>query len=137
MQYVESFNHKLKILTRDLAKRYPTDAKIARAQKRIMTVVAFDPILVIKNVGPYLYKYREQIYGLHEGGEAFFMENTFDTELKTSVDQNKADMVAYIIPKAKESASSLPPDEKEQFKSMIIELLDDYIEYLSAVSQPR
>jgi hypothetical protein len=128
IHYVESFNHGLKILARDLVKRYPTDAMIFRAHRRAMTVMSIDPLLVINEVGPYLYSYRDQLYAFDE---EFFLENTFDDELKASVNQEKADMVSYIIPKAKECARALPPAEKEEYKAIVISLLDDYIEYLA------
>jgi hypothetical protein len=134
--YVESFNHNLKILTRDLAQRYPNDPMTDRAKKRVMTIIDIDPLFVIGAVGPYLYSYREQIYALAAPGDAaevFFLENNFDTELQASVSQEKADMVSYIIPKAKECARALPPAEKQQYKDLVIELLDDYVEYLAAV----
>ena len=133
IQFVESFNHALKVLARDLAKRYPTDAMVFRAQKRITTIIAVDPLLVIDTVGPYLYSDREQIYNLDEQAESFFLENDFDAELKASVDHEKADMVSYLIPKAKECARTLPPAEKEEYKSLVVSLLDDYIEYLAVV----
>jgi hypothetical protein len=130
--FVESFNRNLKVLTRDLGKRYPNDAMFSRAQKRVMTVIAVDPLFVIDAVGPYLYNYRDQIYNLDENAESFFLENSFDTELKASINQEKADMVGYIIPKVKECARTLPADEKEQYKALVVALLDDYVEYLAA-----
>lgn len=133
VQYVESFNHNLKVLARDLAKRYPADAMVSRAQKRAMNVIAVNPIFVIDSVGPYLYNYREQIYNLDEKAESFFLENDFDTELKASVNQEKADMVSYLIPKAKDCARTLPPAEKEEYKALVVSLLDDYIEYLASI----
>lgn len=137
IEYVERFNHNIKILTRDLSKRCAADATIFRAQKRIMTVIAIEPIFVIKNVGPYLYSYREQIYNLNScenDSENFFLENAFDTELKEGVNQEKVDMVSYIIPRAKECARTLPPAEKAEYKALVIALLDDYIEYLSIIN---
>jgi len=129
--YVEQFNHNLKVLTRDLSQRHPNDAMIYRAEKRIMAVIDLDPLFVIDAVGPYLYHYREQIYNLDKKNEEFFLENTYDTELKAAVNQEKVDMVSYIIPKAKETARTLPPHEMQQYKDLVVNLLDDYIEYLS------
>jgi hypothetical protein len=134
VQYVENFNHSLKVLTRDLARRHPSDALIDRAHKRVMTAIAIDPLFVINSVGPYLYSYRAQIYNLSTpdgSAESFFLENSFDNEIKASVDQNKADMVSYIIPKAKECARTLPPGEKQEYKNLVIAMLDEYIEYLA------
>lgn len=135
IEYVENFNRTLKVLTRDLGQRYPLDAKVARAQKRIMSAIAIDPLFVINAVGPYLYSYRDQIYKLNEGSESFFLENTFDTELKEGIDAEKVDLVSYIIPKAKECMRTLPPKEMQQYKDLVIALLDDYIEFLAESTQ--
>lgn len=92
-----------------------------------------EPLFVINEVGPYLYHYREQIYNLNDDNtsENFFLENNYDTELKTSINRDKADMVSYIIPKAKECARNLPPHDMTEYKNYIIGLLDDYIDYLA------
>lgn len=134
-QYIESFSHHLKVLTRDLAKRYPSDAMVFRVQKRIITGVAINPVYVINIVGPYLYKYREQIYNLDANAEAFFLENDFDAELKECVNQDKVDMISYLIPKVKECARGLPPDDKKEYFALVTAMLDDYIEYLAAAAK--
>jgi hypothetical protein len=130
IDHVERFNHTLKVVTRDLALRFPNDAVIFRAQRRVMTVIGVNPVFVIETAGPYLYKYRAQMYG---NDEEFFLDNSYDTELKEDGVQERVDMVSYIIPKAKECARGLAPAEKEEYKQMIISLLDDYIEYIAAI----
>lgn len=131
---VESFNSKIRILARDLAQQYPNDATIGRAQKRTNTVTALSPLFVIDSVGPYLYRYRDKIYSLEKDNSAveFFMENTYDTELKAGVNTEKVDLVMYIIPKAKESARALPPGAMADYTRLVVDLLDIYIEYLAA-----
>jgi hypothetical protein len=80
-------------------------------------------------------QYKDQIYNLHtDAAESFFMDNTYETELAESVNTEKADMVSYLIPKTKECARGLPTQEKTQYKDMIINLLDDYVEYITAVT---
>ena len=126
--YAERFNHNLKLLAHDLLKRYPNDAKIYRAEKRIMFVISVEPLAVIECSGPYLYQYRNQIY---DGAmTSFFLENEFDGDINASVDVEKADMVAYIIPKAKECMRNLDAETLEVYKELVINLLDDYIEYV-------
>ena len=131
---VERFNHNLKILARDLSKRFPGDPMVFRAQKRTMAVIDVFPIFVIDSVGPYLYSYREQIYSDKDNGEEFFLENNFDAELKESINQEKADMVSYLIPKAKECARSMPPDERKEYRDLVVLMLDDDIEYLAILN---
>ena len=128
---LECFNSNLKILTSNLSVRFPNDATIARAKSRIMLAINESPLYVIGVVGPYLFKYRDQIYNLDEGAESFFLDNPFDAELKAGVDSDKVDMVGYIIPKMKECTRSLPAAEKEQYKQLVVGLLDSYLEYLA------
>jgi len=47
IEYAESFNHNLKVLARDLARQFPSDAVIARIQKRTVAIIALDPLAVI------------------------------------------------------------------------------------------
>jgi hypothetical protein len=131
---VKRFNHNLKILARDLAKRCPGDPMVFRVHKRTMALVDVLPIFVIDTVGPYLYSYREQIYSGGENDEEFFIEHTFETEVKEIVNPEKAEMVSYLIPKAKACALSLPPEERKEYKELVISMLDDYIEYLSILN---
>jgi hypothetical protein len=133
-KHVESFNHNLRLLTNDLAKKCPSDATLSRAQKRISVVISIDPLLAIKKVGPHLYRYRTQIYGFGSGGEQFFLADSFDEELKANVARDKADMVSYIIPRVKECFRSLTGPEKEQYKTIVTEMLDSFVEYTAAVN---
>ena len=133
MEHVNIFAQNIKILARELLKVYPGDAMMWRAQKRTATITALDPVFVIESVGPYLYKYREQIYAMLDNGSAdsFFLENTFDSELTESVVQEKTDMVSYIIPKVKMHVRILPTAEKQVYIEMIIDMLDSYVGYLT------
>ena len=125
---VECFNSILKKLTCDLVVRYPADAKIDRAKKRIMLAIDIDPILILDMVGPYLYKFRDGIYA---GDADFFIENDYDAELRESVDADKADITAYIIPKVKTAWGDSGPVDRAAYTETVQALLDAYIEYLS------
>lgn len=139
IEHVDNFNGILKNLTKNLSEKYPKDATIARAKQRIFLAVQLSPVQVIEKVGNNLFKYKDQIYNLTSGSEDFFMENDFDVEVKAAVgrDAEKADMVQYIIPKIKECAKALPAEEKNRYKAMVIELLDEYIEYMTTRPERR
>jgi hypothetical protein len=133
IEHVDNFNRALKELTKNLSEKYPRDATIARAKQRIFLAVQLSPVQVVEKVGKNLFNYKDQIYNLTSGSEDFFMENDFDVEIKTAVgkDADKADMVQYIIPKIKECARSLPAEEKTKYKEMVVDMLDEYIEYMT------
>jgi hypothetical protein len=133
--YVEQFNSDLKTLVRDVASRYPEDPNIYRAEKRVMLVIGTDPLYVIDLVGKYLFTYKDQVYALEQDGaeaEKFFLDNGYDTEILAGVDQDKVDLVNYIMPKLKECVRALEADEKAEYKSRVVSLLDNYVEYLAA-----
>lgn len=126
--YVEEFNTIVKKMTCELVVRYPTDATINRAKKRILLAMDMAPIFIIDAVGPYLYHYREGIYA---GDADFFIENDYDAELKESVNAEKADLVSYIIPKVKEAWKVSDAGQREAYKATVQALLDIYLEYLA------
>lgn len=126
--YVEEFNRILKKMACELAIRYPSDASIDRAKKRILLAIHADPFSIIGAVGPYLFKYREGIYA---GAADFFIENDYDAELKQSVNAEKADLASYIIPKVKTAWTESDADQREAYKATVQGLLDVYLEYLA------
>jgi len=133
--HAERFNHNIKVLVRDLARRFPKDPLIDRAHKRVATAVDLSPLFVIDLVGPYLFSYRSQILGGRpEDVDQFFAENTFDAEIRASVDQDRVDLVTYILPKAKECARGFPAEQKRQYLELVAEMLDDYLEYRVAAA---
>lgn len=137
-EHVEQFNRNLKVIIQDVVARYPQDASIYRARQRVMTVIALDPLYVIDLVGKYLFSYREEIYALETGGieaEKFFLENSYDAELRAAVSREKVDLVNYFMPKLKECVRALEADEKEDYKKRVVALLDNYVNYLAAKLQ--
>lgn len=127
---VNEFNGILKSLTTDLVRLYPQDPVIDRAKKRIFMAIDMTPMFVIGEVGPVLYEYRDQIYAKNE---EFFMENDYDKEIRASVDAEKRDLSAYIIPKVKEAWRDADSAEKDQYTEIAVDLLDSYMDYLEAV----
>lgn len=125
--HVESFNKKIKILTLDMYNRFKTDPMVDRAKKRVMAAIDIDPLYIIREVGVYLYSYRDQIYGRKA---AFFIEQDYEKEFRESVDPTKVDAVKYIMPKIKSAWGSLDAKARSSYENLIIGLLDDYVEYL-------
>jgi len=128
LQTVEGFNAIIKSLTTDLAARYPDDPVVVRMQKRTMLAVHATPTFVLEMVGPYLYKYRKEIYA---GKDVFFLQQDYSGELKQSKDMEKADMVKYLIPKVKMAWAEANAKRRSGYKETVQELLDWYLDYLS------
>ena len=132
LKHAISFNTNLKLLTKQLGVLYPTDPRIYRATTRIMTALSILPGAVIETAGPYLYKYHETIFN-PDVSEAlkFFTQNNFDKELETSNSEEDATMIQYIIMKTKMVVADMTEDKKKQYMQIVIELLDDYIDYMA------
>lgn len=131
--YIESFNRVLRGLALALNDRYPDDAMVARAHRRIVTLISISPLAAIDLAGPYLYSYRDQIYAAEadpDGAGSFFIENEYDAELRESIDQGRVDLVRYIIPLVKDCTRAMDLAEKKEYVEMVVLLLDNYIEYL-------
>lgn len=134
VEYVEEFNTILKKMTCELAVRYPGDATISRAKKRILLALDLDPIRIVDTVGPYLYKYRAEVYA---GDDAFFMENDYDSELRADAGSEKVDLAAYIIPKVKTAWGESDAAQREGYKQVVQSLLDVYLDYLALSNAAR
>lgn len=133
MEYAASFNRTIKVLTREVAKRYPTDPTVYRMQQRVGVATEVTPLFVIDLVGPYLFKYRDQIYSLNgAGNEDFFLTKNYSEEFSEAVDHSRIDAAVYILPKVQDLIRALPPAERGEYKDAVIGLLDDYVEYCAA-----
>lgn len=129
---VEEFSQHLKTVTRKLAQQYPNDATIYRADKRIMSAIATLPVTVVDMVGPQLYKYRNEIYAVHDDASKahIFLDNDFGEDLAACKDGEKVDLALYIIPKLKEHARSLPAEAQKEYMATVVQMLDAYVDYL-------
>ena len=131
VEYAESFNHNLKVLARDLARQFPSDAVIARIQKRTVAIIALDPLAVIDIAGPRLYQYHEMIYGEGVAALAHFIEYDFSRDIATAGDREDIEMATHIIPKVQQAVRAVAPEVQRAYWDIMVGLLDDYIEYLA------
>lgn len=132
-KHIESFNRNLKLLVVNLVNMYPTDSKIRNAKNKIFLAINFSPVQVVEKTGRNLFKYKDHIYDLNDGSEEFFMENSFeeDVVISSEGDSEKTELAEYIIPKLKECAKSMKDEDKQKYKKIVVEMLDDYIEFMT------
>ena len=134
IEAIEEFNKIIKIITRNVVKKFPNDPTISRIQKRISIITDINPVLVIEKVGQYLYKYRDKIYKLtsNKDAEMFFLDNTYATDFnKANASKSDIETIVYLVTKLKELGRSLPEYEKMQYKQYVIDMLDMYIFYMT------
>jgi len=125
---VEGFNSGIRTLVSKLAEIYPDDAMVYRIRKRINLALDVDPLFIVNITGPQLLRYSEKIYAKDF---TFFVANDYDAELKESVDAGRMEAAAYLIPKVKESAVALPEDERKKYMEVIVDMLDNYIDFVA------
>ena len=131
MSSVENFNRNLKLLVADLVRRVPKDAQIARLQRRVAAAIDLSPLSAIEAAGPYLYSYRAVIYS-DDGPLAFFLDSPFDAELRAAAaGKPDAPSAAHILPIVKAVVRGLTPAQQLGYCATVVELLDDYIEFLA------
>ena len=129
--HAESFNHNLKVLARDLARQFPNDAVISRIQKRTVAIIAIDPLMVIDIAGPRLYAYHDMIYNEGIGALATFIDYDFSADIQSAEDREDSEIAAHIIPKVQQALRAVTPEDQRAYWDILVNLLDDYIEYLA------
>jgi hypothetical protein len=124
--HVNAFNSGVRRMIGDLSRRRPNDPVVHRVAQRVRLAIDTLPITVIDLVGYYLYQYREQVYA---GNDAFFVNNTYDDDIRAAVDQERVDLTMLMIPKVKDTWATLDAGEKQQLRELVCRILDEYIDY--------
>jgi hypothetical protein len=126
-ELVDKFNRSVKTLAIDMVKHFPQDAQVYRIKERITLSSNVTPMFIIETMGPYLLKYREQIC---RGDHDFFISNSYDADLRDAVDEEKADMVNYLMPKLKDAFVGKSDDEKVSYMEAVQDMLDYYLDLI-------
>ena len=123
------FISRTRILVRTLSESFPDDATVARAVARGRFACEHAPVVVVKNLGYYIFKYRDQVLA-HDLN--FFIQTTYDTDLMESVTRDKIDFVQYLIPRVKNVIVRLDHEAQMEFADIILDMLDEYLKYVEA-----
>jgi len=126
MDAIVKFNSKIKLLATDMRSKFPNDATVARAHKRVMLATDTVPQFIIDAIGEYLISYEKQI---HARDEKFFLANNFDAEIKAGVVQEKIDLVLYIMPRVKDVYLKLGAPQRAGYMTLVDEMLGAYLDY--------
>lgn len=126
---VTEFNGTIRRLLTSLQRLYPHDEQVVRTQKRVSLAIKELPTLVVEIVGQYLFKYKDQLL---EGDSDFFLDNNYNEELREGGDGEKAQVVAYLIPKIKQAWRDSPEEVRGEYFDEVMVLFDSYIAYMAA-----
>lgn len=131
---VNEFLRKLKFLTNDMRRRFPGDAVIDRAHKRIMLAADLLPVDVIDAMGPYLMRYQEEIDSDDPEVWARFYaegsENVFQADVRSAKDAENQELATYIVPRLQAHARQESFEVRRDYLLRARGLIDDYLDYL-------
>lgn len=126
----EGFNGLLKRVIRDLVNARPSDPQLVRIQRAMGLIADATPIQCMEKAGRHLYKYREQILSNNSSGAEFFSKHDFGCDVKVINDKNEAEMTGYALTQMKEHALTLDRQRIEEYREVLRDMLDYYLEYL-------
>lgn len=138
---IENFNHNLKLLIRAISRSLPANATtaaiatVARVQKRIAVITESNPLMAVKIVGPRIFEYRDEIYGIDTADSAsveLFVHRIGQRLAAADVSAEHADDAAQLIPLMLQTLRGISADECRSYCEHIMSMLDYYIEYLAA-----
>jgi len=115
------------------AEKNKTDMQIQEMRELYRVIMASEPNLIITNVGPYMWKYREQI---KKRDEAFFIDNEFSNELneyysrESHTDQFDQNDINVLMNSIKKSWSTFTNPEKIVVWKHVNTMLMTYAQYL-------
>jgi len=132
------FNKLIMQLLTKLEKQHGTNGAVITLLRRIRIARAEYHGMLLMLAGPKFYGYKKQIINRDEG---FFKHMDNLTEIKelkedlrkkkiSKEDKENAEMVITLFGLIREEFDSLNPEEKEELKDRIVNLLEIYLEYL-------
>lgn len=125
-KFIDSFLHNLKIIIKEALTYIPDDPRVYRVNKRIMLAIQVDPLFTFNKVGGNLYKYRNFIYDAST--EDLLLKWDF-VEAYDKNDKELEDVSLLVISEFKRVMVKMNNEQKNYYRKMVANLLDDYIEY--------
>jgi hypothetical protein len=141
---VAAYNKEVTGLVKIIEKLHASDMDVERLRNKLRIANGADPEFVIKESGPYIFKYQAPIIA---GRDVFFIDPTgvdpskLSTEDAAVITQLKADFATVkpedmmILTKIRKSYTSMIPEEKTDIKARVTRLLTNYIQYLLICKQ--
>jgi GTPase involved in cell partitioning and DNA repair len=113
--------------------KLPKDNEVIDISKKLNLVINSDALFILKETGPYLYKYKEQI---NEKNMTYFInKDDWSDDINTEANINDSQLSHNIINKVKEIWIKLKDNEKNIIYSITESLLLDYCNYLLKINK--
>jgi hypothetical protein len=122
---VDTFNKKVRQLVQILKGKNGGVLAVERLQIRVNLVIRETPFMLINEVGPELWVYREKI---KSGDETFFLETFDTTQLEKGADQSAmaATEIRELISLVKAGYKTSSDNERKYIQKLVCELLGNY-----------
>lgn len=125
---LRAFNTELSWLVNLLIKLNPGDVEVERIKGQMSIAKGADRELLIRECGPYLFKYQTRIVSRDE---KFFLAD--DIEEMKKLEPTARSLVSKI----RQQYAKLKQGEKDQIYERVVKLLSSYLEYLLACAQTK
>lgn len=125
VKIINDFNRIIKKLVLDLYNHDRNDSTVFRLKEEIKLGADLSPEILIMDAGPYLMKYKDQIYS---GDDSFFINRN----VEDIVDEGVSNEVLDLTHKIKVVWEDLDEEEQIDYKENVQSLLNLYIDYIEA-----
>jgi len=130
---VDRYTNNIKTLLKIMKSKLPKDNEVIDISKKLNLVINSDALFILKETGPYLYKYKEQI---NEKNMTYFInKDDWSDDINTEANINDSQLSHNIINKVKEIWINLKDNEKNIIYSITESLLLDYCNYLLKINK--
>jgi DNA-directed RNA polymerase specialized sigma subunit len=127
-EIIDRYNKNIKMLLKIMQTKLPNDIEVNDINKRLNTALSFDPLFILTESGPYLFKYKKQI---EEKNMTFFInKDDWSDDIAAVNNKDDSELSHNIINKIKNIWKNLNDKEKNVIYNITESLLSDYCNHL-------
>jgi sulfur relay (sulfurtransferase) DsrC/TusE family protein len=127
-EIIDRYNKNIKMLLKIMQTKLPNDIEVNDINKRLNTALSFDPLFILTESGPYLFKYKKQI---EEKNMTFFInKDDWSDDIAAVNNKDDSELSHNIINKIKNIWKYLNDKEKNVIYNITESLLSDYCNHL-------
>ena len=124
---INRYNNNMRMLGKIMKSKLTNDKNVEHITIRLNTAIQFDPLVLLRESGPYFVKYKEQI---KTKDMSYFLNKDDWSDDVTSEKEDEKNLSHDIINKVKQIWVTLSDKEKTMLYSITESLLVDYCNFL-------